>query len=328
MSDSNQTPVISLIIPIYNAERYLAECLGSLARQTFRDFEVIAVNDGSTDGSLALLRRMERQYSFLRVIDQENGGVSAARNNGMAAARGEYLGFVDADDYVAPQYLERLYRTCVDNNAEISCCYYYYKFEAPDFLWKYPFRCHGVFDRTQAMNKLLHDTQMQGLMWNKLFQRRLFTENNITFPAMKCLEDMIVMNQLFAHINRLAVIDEPLYYYRKHGGSALAAITPSKINDFMKAMVLVRGMLEKSGRFAQYRRSYQALLKKTGTCCYLYTIKMHARQLHPQGCLQNLKGLHRALRFFASDDFTPDADVEKFSDVVYLEGELEKDYIR
>ena len=85
----NQTPRISLVIPIYNAERFLGECLASLAKQTFRDFEVIAVNDGSTDGSLALLRRLEKEYDFLRVIDQENGGVSAARNNGMAAARGE-----------------------------------------------------------------------------------------------------------------------------------------------------------------------------------------------------------------------------------------------
>lgn len=323
-----KAPSISIVIPIYNAERYLAECLASLGRQTFRDFEVIAVNDGSTDGSLALLRRAEREYPFLRVIDQENGGVSAARNNGMAAARGAYLGFVDADDYVAPNYLERLYRTCVDTGAEISCCYYYYKFDAPEFLWKYPFRCHGVFDRTQAMNLLLHDTQMQGLMWNKLFRRELFTENQILFPAMKCLEDMIVMNQLFSHINRLAVIDEPLYYYRKHGGSALSAITPAKINDFMKAMALVRSMLEKSGQFERYRRSYQALLRKTGTCCYLYTAKMHARGLRPQGSLRNIKALHRALRFFASDDFSPDADVSAISDVVYMPGDLEKDYIR
>ena len=328
MSELKKSPAISIVIPIYNAERYLAECLASLARQTFRDFEVIAVNDGSADGSLALLRRAEKEYDFLRVIDQENGGVSAARNNGMAAARGEYLGFVDADDYAAPNYLERLYRTCVDNDADISCCYYYYKFDAPEFLWQYPFRCHGIFDRTQAMNLLLHDTQMQGLMWNKLFRRSLFTENHIVFPAMKCLEDMIVMNQLFSHIHRLAVIDEPLYYYRKHSSSALASITPGKINDFMKAMVLVRQMLEKSGQFEKYRRSYRALLRKTGTCCYLYTAKMHARQLRPQGSLRNLKALHRALRFYASDDFSADADVSVVSDVVYMPAEFEKDYIR
>ena len=175
-------PVISVIIPVYNAERYLRECLTSLVNQTFRAYEIIAVNDGSTDGSLAILRHFQKDWPQLRVIDQENGGVSAARNVGMAAARGEYLGFMDADDTVAPNYLERLYRTCVDTGAEISCCYYYYRMDNSDFLWKYPFRCHGVFNRSEAMTKLLHDTQMQGLMWNKLFQRRLFTENNITFP--------------------------------------------------------------------------------------------------------------------------------------------------
>ena len=324
----NQTPRISLVIPIYNAERFLGECLASLAKQTFRDFEVIAVNDGSTDGSLALLRRLEKEYGFLRVIDQENGGVSAARNNGMAAARGEYLGFVDADDYVSPRYLERLYRTCVETGAEIACCYYFYKFDAPEFLWEYPFRCHGVFNRTEAMNLLLHDTQMQGLMWNKLFLRSLFTEHNVTFPAMNCLEDMIAMHRLFPYINRLAVIDEPLYYYRKHGASALSRITPSKINDFTKAMVLVREMLEEEGRFGQYERSYRALLKKTSTCCYLYTIKMHARQLRPQGCLRNLRALRRAFRYYGSEGFAAPEDASVVSDVVYMPGKLEKDYIR
>ena len=115
-------PVISVIIPVYNAERYLRECLTSLVNQTFRAYEIIAVNDGSTDGSLAILRHFQKDWPQLRVIDQENGGVSAARNVGMAAARGEYLGFMDADDTVAPNYLERLYRTCVVTGAEVSCC--------------------------------------------------------------------------------------------------------------------------------------------------------------------------------------------------------------
>ena len=96
----------------------------------------------------------------------------------------------------------------------------------------------------------------------------------------------------------------------------------------MKAMVLVRQMLEKSGQFEKYRRSYRALLRKTGTCCYLYTAKMHARQLRPQGSLRNIKALHRALRFYASDDFSADADVSVVSDVVYMPAEFEKDYIR
>ena len=121
---------------------------------------------------------------------------------------------------------------------------------------------------------------------------------------MKCLEDMVVMHQLFAHITKLAVIDEALYYYRKHGGSALSAITPAKINDFMKAMVMVRLLLEQAGRFEQYRQSYRALLRKTGVCCYLYTLKMHLVSRRPQGCVRNLKNLHRSLRFYLSDGFS------------------------
>lgn len=322
----SKKPAISIVIPVYNAARYVAQCLDSLVEQTFRDFEVIAVNDGSTDGSLDILRYYERKYPYFHVIDQKNGGVSRARNAGMAQARGEYLGFMDADDTAAPTYLERLYRTCVDNNAEIACCYYYYRFEEPSFLFQYPFRCHGVYNRTQAMNKLLHDTQIQGLMWNKLFLRSLFTDNNITFPAMKCLEDMIVMNQLFAHINRLAVIDEPLYYYTQHKESALGSINASKINDFMKAMVMVRLMLERGGQYEKYRRSYQALIRKTGVCCYLYVLRLHGREKCMQGCVRNLRALYRGFRYCTSEEFSPTAKAPELADQVVMPGRLEKDY--
>ena len=99
-------PAISVIVPVYNVAAYVGECLSSLVHQTFTDFEIIAVNDGSTDGSLAILREFESSYPFIRVIDQPNAGVSAARKAGLALAQGKYVTFVDSDDSVATTYLE------------------------------------------------------------------------------------------------------------------------------------------------------------------------------------------------------------------------------
>ena len=95
------TPKISVIVPVYNVASYVGECLSSLVHQTFHDFEIIAVNDGSTDGSLAVLREFESSYPFVRVLDQPNSGVSAARMAGLSLARGEFVAFVDSDDYVS-----------------------------------------------------------------------------------------------------------------------------------------------------------------------------------------------------------------------------------
>ncbi len=297
-------PRISLILPVYNVERFLPACLDSLAAQTFRDFEAIAVDDGSTDRCGEILQEYAGRLPFLRVIHQENAGMSAARNTGMLAARGEYLGFVDSDDTLSPYFLEELYRAAYETGADISCCYYYYHFIETDVLYKYPFRCEGVFDHGGAMEKLLRDTQIQNLVWNKLYRRRLFTDFDITFPTM-AFEDIATMSRVFAHANRVVVLNKALYYYTQRGTSTLGSINASKINDFIRATVTVRMNLESAGAFEQYRGPFRALCRKTGFCCAYYVLKMHLRKRTPRGCAQNLRSVWEAAWYYAGDEFTP-----------------------
>ena len=114
-------PKISVIVPVYNVAPYVGECLSSLVHQTFTDFEIIAVNDGSTDGSLAVLREFERSYHMVHVIDQPNSGVSRARQAGLAQETGEFISFVDSDDYVVPTFLQDLYRAvCTSEDTDIA----------------------------------------------------------------------------------------------------------------------------------------------------------------------------------------------------------------
>lgn len=325
MAETEYSPEISVVIPVYNVEKFIGRCLSSLVEQTFRSYEVIAVNDGSTDDSPLILRHFAEKYDFIRVIDQENGGMSKARNAGMAVARGKYFSFVDGDDYVSPTFLEELYRACADNDAEISCCYYYYHFIDNDFLFEYPFRCKGLLTGAEAMNKLLHDVQIQSLAWNKLYRRELFTDYGVTFPTMT-FEDMATANRLFVHAHRVAVIDRPLYYYNQRSTSTLATMNTDKINDFIRAMALVRASLEKNGLFKKYKKSYQALVRKTCNCCYLYVLKVHTEKKCMRGCMENMRRVSRTLKNYSADDFSIVPLIDGLPDVVAPPEQLEKDY--
>ena len=327
LAEEKHTPTISVVIPVYNVDKYVGKCLSSLVEQTYRDFEIIAVNDGSQDDSLEILRHFERKYDFITAIDKENGGVSSARNAGLKIARGTYIAFIDGDDYVSPTYLEELYNACVENNADISCCYYYYRFIENDFIFEYPFRCHGVFSNQQAMNKLLRDVQIQSLPWNKLYRRSLFTDYGITFPAMCCFEDMAIANLVFAHAKRVAVIDRPLYYYNQRPTSTLATMNANKINDFIRAIAMVRISLERNGLFEKYRKSYLALTRKTCNCCYLYVLKLHSDKKCMRGCMANMRRVSHAIKRYTEDEFSPSMTVfGEWRDVVATPEKLEKDY--
>lgn len=312
-------------MPVYNVEKYVGKCLTSLMEQTFRNFEVICVNDGSTDMSPEILHHFEQHYDNVIVIDQKNAGMSSARNTGMRVARGKYLAFVDSDDYVSPTYLEELYDACEQNGADIACCYYYFHFIDSDFLFEYPFRCKGVFTRPQAMNKLLRDVQIQSLVWNKLYKRSLFTDYGITFPTM-CFEDMATANRVFAHAEKIAVIDRPLYYYNQHSMSTLATIDANKINDFIRAVAMVRSSLEKNGLFEKYRRSYLALTRKTCNCCYLYVLKMHGEKKCMRGCMTNMRRVSRTLRRMSEEGSGSSLWFDHLPDIVTSPEKLESDY--
>lgn len=316
MANFEQTPKISVIVPVYNVHKFVGKCISSLVHQTIQEpYEIIAVNDGSLDNCLEILRQFEESYDCVKVIDQVNKGMSMARNAGMKMARGEYLCFVDSDDYVTPNFLEELYKAVTENDADIACCYYYYHYVESGLTYEYPARCHGVFNKEEAMNKLLRDLQIQSLVWNKIYKRSLFTDYNITFPVM-AFEDMAIANRVFAHAERVVVIDKALYYYAKQGESTLATMNASKINDFIRAIAMVRISLESTGVYEKYKKSYLALTKKTHLCCCFYVLKMHYRQKCMNGSMTNIKKVGRAIKHYAGDEFSPTTLFSELPDVV------------
>lgn len=208
-------PLISVIVPIYKAELYLRKCVDSILAQTYQNLEIILVDDGSPDGCGAICDEYAKKDSRIRVVHQENGGVSAARNAGLEAASGEYIGFVDPDDWIAPDMYQCLYRGLEEYRADIAVCEYYN-------CWSR--KCSGahrpsvkIYKGREGMEALL-SLEVGNYLWNKLFKRELWTPD-IRFPDGKLFEDVRTIYKVVQKCQTMVTIPEAKYYYRRHSSS-------------------------------------------------------------------------------------------------------------
>lgn len=233
-----ERPKLSVIVPVYKVEPYLQKCIDSILNQTFRDLELILVDDGSPDNCPAVCDAAAEKDERVVVIHQKNGGLSAARNAGVEAARGEYIGFVDSDDYIAPEMYEKLYTAMVENDAQLAVCSYTYVDPEGNVLpkWKSPIlNGGGVLDRVQMMGRLSEDKSWYYITaWNKLYRRELF--ENIRFPLGKLHEDEYVVHHVFWACERIVVLPQPLYYYVQRGGSIMQQKSLRQAQDWMEGV--------------------------------------------------------------------------------------------
>lgn len=211
---------ISVVIPVYNVEQYLRQCLDSLGVLGREDVEVILVNDGSTDGSRAICAQYQERYSNVILIDKQNGGLSDARNKGTEAATGEYICYVDSDDWLEPDAINTLYEYAIANDCEIVQGSFYYAFndylEHNDRYFKAddaPF----VMTREEAMKQLLKNLYVKNFAWGKIYKTSIAKAHY--FPFGKYFEDSYWQFLMIHDCERYGVICEPLYYYRQRRSS-------------------------------------------------------------------------------------------------------------
>lgn len=201
--------MISIIVPIYNAENTLPRCIESMQAQTYGDFELILVNDGSKDDSLAVCRRYEAKDNRIIVIDQPNGGVAAARNVSLDAAKGEYLYCIDPDDHAEPQLLEKMLAL----QADLVICSYQIdglnsQGEVISTVEK------RVDTRADTVEQLMRgDTKLLFPLWNKLFKRSYIEEHHIRFLPLSFWEDACFIWEYLKYAEKICCIDTPLYHY-------------------------------------------------------------------------------------------------------------------
>jgi len=218
-------PKVSVIIPVYNAEKYLHKCVDSVLNQTLDDIEIILVDDGSTDNSPAICDDYERKYNNIKVFHKENGGVSSARNVGLDNATGEYVGFVDSDDYIAPVMYEKLFQTCKKYRCEMAICNYQITKNRKiletgtiNFSANREVSCEEL----RRLIEVANDARFQWFNVNKLFCNDVLQKNNIRFHTeLQYGEDTPFNLEAMLNSTGLVFVDEPLYFYEQTDNSAM-----------------------------------------------------------------------------------------------------------
>ena len=219
------SPKVSVIVPVYKVEKYLPECIESILAQTFPDFELLLVDDGSPDNSGAICDDYAARDPRIRVFHKENGGVSSARNLGLDNARGEWIAFVDSDDTVGEKYLEMLLDLLRKSNADISLCSWSMMSESGAVSPRKKCRLRGIekVGRAVAMYRVQNGSYYEGSPYCRLFSRRSIEENKLCFDEkIKIGEDWLFSTKYFASCVKSAVSTaESLYFYRARNGSAM-----------------------------------------------------------------------------------------------------------
>ena len=209
-------PLISVIVPIYQVEAYLRQCIDSILLQTHRNLDIILIDDGSPDGCPKICDEYAEKDNRIRVIHKENGGLSDARNAGLTIARGEYIGFVDSDDWIMPDMYEYLLQGICGYGADISYCGWVNIHETwVDYQNE---QTDKVYTMETALNELFFD-RLKNFSWNKLYKAELWEK--VRFPKGRNFEDILTTYKLFERSARVAILKEPKYCYRIRQGSIM-----------------------------------------------------------------------------------------------------------
>lgn len=245
-----EAPFVSMIMPVYNMEAYLARCIDSLLAQSLYEIEIIAVNDGSTDASLDILRAYAAQDSRIVIIDQPNRGVSAARNAGLDAARGTCTGFIDPDDWIDPEMIEQMYMAALEHDADVIMCTYTREygthakektFELPELVWY-----RGEEVRSRVMRRIVGPIGSElaqpeyldawGTVWSKLYRTDMIRDQQLRFTDLRLIgsnEDSLFNIEALYHTESFVFLNRPYYHYwRANENSITSRYNPDLVKQF------------------------------------------------------------------------------------------------
>lgn len=260
-------PQLSVIVTVYNCEKYIERCLRSLLRQTCQCFEVILVNNGSTDDSPAILDRYAKKDSRFRVISQENLGVAGSRNSGLAACSGEYVCFVDADDYVDPTFCEALLDAVKADDCDLAVCDYAMTFrtwEISDVL--------NLKNETSDVSRMpeeifyLRYIARNPVVWNKIYRRQMLSDAGVRFEIQHG-EDLLFHLRLLPYIKKVTTISRTLYHYVQRKSSAVHSLHEAGSRNVTIIEAYIKGEHRNDGVMAFYAFSSIFIGFLSSACC-------------------------------------------------------------
>lgn len=260
--------LISVVIPAYNIENYIAATLDSVLAQTYRNLQIIVVDDGSKDGTGAVLDEYAKQDSRLKVIHKENGGVTSARLRGIAEAKGKYIGFVDGDDYIEPKMYERLMENMKVHGAEISHCGYQMVFPSGKIDFYYNTGKLVIQEKAQGCTDLLDGGFVEPGLVNKLYRRELFEGlADWIDPTIRINEDLLMNFYLFRGA-KMSVFEDicPYYYVLRKGSAATSRVNEHKLRDPIRVQHLLyreTSEMPEWNRIVERRLMYQLVSNAT-----------------------------------------------------------------
>lgn len=240
---------VSIIIPVYKVEKYIHDCMNTVLSQTLKDIEIILVDDGSPDNCGKICDDYAKRDSRVKVIHQTNGRQGKARNNGVKIATGEYIGFVDSDDWISPVMYEELYNKAVKTDADIVMCDYFRSRFIGDARGKKSkidknFLVSDVFNVDDFYTTVNRKSYFSIVVcWNKIFKRDFYLKN-IKFPENMIFEDSPVMFSAFCKAKRISVVDKKLYFYRISNENSSTKLKDDNVFDLFKAANLTLDNLE------------------------------------------------------------------------------------
>ena len=240
-------PKVSVIVPVYNVEKYVEKCLKSLVNQTMQEIEIIVVDDGSKDGSKSIVDNYIKKYpDKIKYLYKENGGLSSARNFGIPYANGEYIAFLDSDDYVEPTMYEEMYKLAKKDNADMVEC---------DFIWEYPNKQkydYGVVynGKKEAIEKA------RVVAWNKLIKREIIENEKIEFPFGLRYEDVEFFYKLVPSLNKIAFLKKYFIHYVQRENS-IANTQNTKTKDIFKVLNNVIEFYKNKGYYDEYKEELE-----------------------------------------------------------------------
>ena len=256
-----ENPVVSVIVPVYNVEPYLPQCLDSIVNQTLKNIEIICVNDSSTDNSLNILNHYAEKDPRIKVVTQPNGGAGAARNRGLSLAAGKYLSFLDSDDFFEPDMLELAYNKAVCDKADFvvfqSDQYYTDRKEFVSVPWT--LREKEIPPYTPFNHRQMTDNIFKvfvGWAWDKLYDREFVEKNHLRFQEQRTSNDMLFVFSGVAVAKRISVVKKVLAHQRRDAKDSLSKTRENSWHCFYDALSALRDRLKSEGLYDELEKDY------------------------------------------------------------------------
>lgn len=257
---------VSVIVPVYNASKYLPKCIESLVCQSLENLEIILVDDGSTDRSYEIMSKYRQQHpDKIRIFQKENGGQGTARNLGISVAKGEYIGFVDADDYVALEMFEEMYQKAVQENLDMVQCYFTYMTENGEVLPSY-----GNVRKYRGRKDMFIDSLVSP--WNKLIRLELLKDNEVTFTEGYIYEDTAFFLKLIPYIHSCKLIEKSFVFHIDRGDSTMNANKSRKVAHIFPVLKDALNYYEEKGLRQQYKEELEYFCVKVLLCSSMQRI--------------------------------------------------------